>query len=771
MKLIICEKPSVSQTISHSVGALEKVYDGKEYYYKGDEYIVAHSRGHIYGIGMPEDYNFSKIYNLDELPMFPDFRIIEAGEDTKELRVLLKKLMLSADVDEIICATDAGREGELIFRHIYKASHCHKPVKRLWCNSMTDEAVRKCLADLPDDKEFDGLYRAALAREYSDWLIGMNLSRLYSIKDDYPHRVGRVKTPVLSIIAERDRETERFVSKKTYRIELDNGAVSENVFAAENEAAAVLSDINGNTAVVSDIKITDKKKNRPRLFSLSGLQQEANDVCDFTAKHTLETAQALYEKKLITYPRTDCEYLSEDMRGNFINTVRSFEKSDNYSGRVKNLIAQGIDPDDRVINTENMAGHDHHAIIPESFRENVSLNDDEHKLYNLIINRTLCSVDREYFYTEKIYSIECGGMKFSLKANIPTEIGWKKYDIYHTEKISHENYERGYKFSVNNARVRECTQQPPKHYTDATLISVMNNIDNRIPDSELKAAVKGKGIGTEATRAEIIEQLISAGYIERKGKSLCATRFGREFIDSLPLNVRSAERTAEWEQRLEEIRNGADPDEFISDVKKFVVSVIDYENSPTRNRKPVRGERQGFGGRKIVGECPRCGKNICEGRKCYYCESGRDGCGYVLWKEPKFIKGSISPENAEKLIRGEHIRLTMFTKNGEEYSAECMLEDTGKYVNIKRVPKEKNIVGNCPGCGKPVYESEKNFYCSGGRNECGFVLWKENFHGKVMLTAEDAAVLLNGKSVSRSGRSCITDNTGRLTELKEVRNE
>ena len=220
MKLIICEKPSVSQTISHSVGALEKVYDGKEYYYKGDEYIVAHSRGHIYGIGMPEDYNFSKIYNLDELPMFPDFRIIEAGEDTKELRVLLKKLMLSADVDEIICATDAGREGELIF---YKASHCHKPVKRLWCNSMTDEAVRKCLADLPDDKEFDGLYKAALAREYSDWLIGMNLSRLYSIKDDYPHRVGRVKTPVLSIIAERDRETERFVSKKTYRIELDNG--------------------------------------------------------------------------------------------------------------------------------------------------------------------------------------------------------------------------------------------------------------------------------------------------------------------------------------------------------------------------------------------------------------------------------------------------------------------------------------------------------------------------------------------------------------------
>ena len=231
-QLILCEKPSVSAIVAHAVGARERIYDDakKNYCYSGNGYYVAHARGHLYGVGLPQDYGYSKNYKLDELPMFPDFKVMPEGEDTESLRKFISGMMNRPDVTEIICATDAGREGELIFRHIYNANHCNKPVKRLWCNSMTDEAINKCLADLPDDSEFDGLYQAALAREYSDWLIGMNLSRLYSVKDDYAHKVGRVKTPLLSIIAERDREIEKHEKVTTYRIELDNGAVSKEAF-------------------------------------------------------------------------------------------------------------------------------------------------------------------------------------------------------------------------------------------------------------------------------------------------------------------------------------------------------------------------------------------------------------------------------------------------------------------------------------------------------------------------------------------------------------
>lgn len=750
--LIITEKPSVSEIIAHSVGALEKKRAGREHYYEGLYYIVAHAHGHLYGIGLPEDYGYSKAYKREELPMFPDFKIFNEGEDTAELRKLLSGLLNNEDIDIVICATDAGREGELIFRQIYEASHCIKPVKRLWCSSMTEAAIRRCLNDLPDDKDFDGLYRAALAREYSDWIIGMNLSRLYGIMDNYPHRVGRVKTPVLSIIAQRENERDRFVSKITYRIEIDNGALSEKEFSSEDEARAALAGVTSGTAEVIEVTETEKTRNSPGLFSLSGLQREANDVFGFTAKQTLKTAQTLYEKRLITYPRTDCEFISSDMADKFRNIVFSLMKLSDYGERVQQLTEQGITIGDRIVDDNEMSGHDHHAIIPEFVKREPVLSDKDKMLYGLIVNRTLCAVDKPYRYKENVYTIDFGGNSFTMKAIIPIETGWKKYDV-HKEKSAHDNYSRGDRITVNNAHIKQCSTEKPERYTDSTLISVMNNIDNRISDTELKAAVKGRGIGTEATRAEIIEQLVSAGYITRDGKSIVPTDFGRRFIASLPSSVCSAERTAEWEKRLEDIRNGADMNEFLAEVKDFVLSVMDYEKSPTRVRKPVNnGVRKDVRERKTVGICPRCGKKVLESEKCYYCEGGKDSCGFVFLKKSRFFKDEITPNQAERLINGEHIRLTLLTKSGEEYTAECKLEDTGKYVDIKRVPKEKVEICRCPRCGKPIYEGRANFYCSAGRENCGFTLWKEHFFGEVHIDAKDAKKLIEGGTIERAGK-------------------
>ena len=319
MQLIISEKPSTSKTIAAVVGANEKEYDGKEFCYKGSGYYVVNARGHLYSLGMPENYGYSKAYKLDELPMFPTFELFPECDSTNGLRRIIAKLINLPEVESIICATDAGREGELIFRHIYHANKCTKPVYRLWCNSMTDEAIKRCMEDLPPDSNFDGEYEAAFAREQSDWLIGMNLSRLYGVMDNYPHRVGRVKTPVLSIIVDRDNEIQRFSKSVFYRLEMPGGALSENVFDTREKAERQMRSANGREARVLSAVSETKSKNRPLLHNLTSLQQEANDMYGYTAKETLDTAQSLYEKKLITYPRTDCTYISDDMKGNVMS--------------------------------------------------------------------------------------------------------------------------------------------------------------------------------------------------------------------------------------------------------------------------------------------------------------------------------------------------------------------------------------------------------------------------------------------------------------------
>ena len=774
MQLIISEKPSTAKIIASAVGANEKEYDGKEYCYKGSGYYVVNARGHLYSLGMPEDYGYSKAYKLEELPMFPMFELHPESDSTNGLRRIIAKLINLPEVDSIICATDAGREGELIFRHIYNANHCTKPVYRLWCNSMTEEAIRKCMENLPPDGDYDGEYYAALAREKSDWIIGMNLSRLYGVMDNYPHRVGRVKIPVLSIIVDRDKEIENFRKTVSYRLEMDNGALSDRVYATREDAEKALADSIGTNANVQYAVSENKSKNRPLLHSLTTLQQEANRVYGYTAKEVLEAAQSLYEKKFTTYPRTDCNYISDDMRGKVINIVSSFVDDENYADRCRSLLGQALNLDSRVVNDKVMENHDHHAILPEAKSDSLDrLTEREKNVYHLIVNRLLCALDKPYKYTETNYEFWCNDVIYKLKTVKSVELGWKSYDTENDDSKSSEiSYAEGSTFIPKDIHIKECETQPPKHYTDASLLSVMNNIDNRIDNEGLKAAVKGKGIGTEATRADVIEQLIEVGYVERNKKNIVATPLGKMFCDSLPESLKSLERTAEWELAFTNIKeNGTDSEKFIDEIKAFVTSVIEYEKSSSRHREPL-----GFTNpnqREAVGKCPRCGKNIFESEKNFYCESsnapanGSCGCGFTVWKTDKFIEDIITAEYMKNLLLGNTVKLRVKAKDGKIFTSEYSLEDTGKYVNLKRIKTEKISLGKCPKCGADVYEGEKNFYCSAGRDKCDFTIWKDDRFNSITIISANVRDALDGKPIYKQKKQ-VGGNPMRIKYAMEI---
>ena len=741
-KLILAEKPSVAQNIAHSLGAREKVYgsDGKNYCYANEEYYVVNAVGHLYGVGMPEDYGF-KEWKLDTLPIFPDFKIFPTDKSKDGVRNLISELMNSPDVTEIICATDAGREGELIFRHIYYANNCTKPVKRLWINSVTDAAIRDGMNNLKPMSDYDNMYAAAFTREKLDWLIGMNLSRLYGIKDDYTHKVGRVKTPLLGIIVDRDKEIDNFVSNTSYKLVLDNGAESTDEFPNGDLAEEKKNQSLGKSVNVVAADKIERTENRPLLYNLTSLQMDANDLYGFTADATLSMAQSLYEKRLLTYPRTDSEYISDDM----ISMVESIVKmlSDSHtdiSVHAKELLSKELNLDKRII--DNSKIDDHHAIIITTQNaEKITLSDNERKLYDLVANRLLITLDQPHVYTEYQYEFWCEDITYTLSLKKAVQAGWRTYCPDTKEVTDIPDYPESSSFIAEDISVKEIQTQPKKHFTDKSLLSVMRNIDNRIEDKVLKSAVSERGIGTSATRAEIIKQLIEAEYVERKGKQLIATAFGREFIESLPENVKSVERTAEWEQYFDNIqKKGISPDELTNDVKTFIRTTIAYENS--RERTPIHHENSNAPKREAIGTCPRCGKNIFDGKMSFYCESGKDGCGFTIWKESKIYQTKITAEAVKKLLEGDTIPLKAQNADGEIYTADYQLDDTGEYVNFKRVKSEKKAVGICPRCGKQIFEGKMNFYCESGKDGCGFTLWKEDKYNGVTVTAKAAAELL-----------------------------
>lgn len=678
-RLIISEKPSVSAAVAYCIGAMEKVSHGDNFYWKGNGYIVTNAVGHLFGIGMPEDYGFEK-WELATLPLIPEnFKLFPLKGYDDQIK-MLGELINRDDVSDVINACDAGREGECIFRYIYNYFGCTKPVKRLWISSLTDESIKHGMENLIEGYGKNSLYEAGFTRARADWILGMSLSRLYSILNDDNHKVGRVKTPVLNIIAERDNSIAAFVKKPYFKVLLGNGAECENIFDTAERAEKICSKCSGKTVTVTAVNSEEKTENRPLLHSLTSLQREANDVYGMTAADTLKAAQSLYEKKLITYPRTDSNFLSDDMKTLVESIVKCLSGYDEK--RVNLLLANGLNIDNRVIDNSKIS--DHHAIIPTNLigRLGVTLlNDNEKNVAELVINRFLCALDKPYRYTETKYEFFVEGEIFKLTVKRADEWGWKWFrkvtDTDEEQVESNISYVGNETFPAENITVKPCETQPPKHFTESSLLAVMENIDRLISDKDLKGFVKERGLGTPATRASIIEELIAAGYVQRKKKQLVSTEYGRAFAASLPESVKSAELTAHWEQSLSDIENGnGSAADLLAEIEKTVNSIITIERGRESRVRVTR--------KKSLGNCPRCGQPVVEGSKGFYCTAGRENCGFFIWGQDKRIgRKYTAAEIAELLSSGKVTLKNCVSSKENRYSAVFALEDTGQYVNLK----------------------------------------------------------------------------------------
>ncbi|MBD5130069.1 MAG: type IA DNA topoisomerase [Ruminococcaceae bacterium] len=680
-RLIISEKPSVSASIAYCIGATEKVSHGDNFYWRGNGYIVTNAIGHLLGIGMPADYGYEK-WELATLPLIPkNFRLFPLKGYGDQIK-MLGELINRDDVSEVINACDAGREGECIFRYIYNYFGCTKPVKRLWISSLTDESIKHGMENLIEGYEKNSLYEAGFTRARADWILGMSLSRLYSILNDDNHKVGRVKTPVLNIIAERDNSIAAFVKKPYFKVILGNGAECENTFNTAERAEEICGKCDGKTVTVTAANAENKTENRPLLHSLTSLQREANDVYGMTAADTLKAAQSLYEKKLITYPRTDSNFLSDDMKTIVESIVKCLSGYDEK--RVNVLLENGLNIDKRVIDNSKVS--DHHAIIPTNIigkMPEMMLSENEKNVAELVINRFLCALDKPYGYTETKYEFSVEGEVFKLTVKRAEEWGWKWYrkvtDSDDEDVQPNITYSENETFLAENITVKPCETQPPKHFTESSLLAVMENIDRLISDKDLKGYVKERGLGTPATRANIIEELIAAGYVQRKKKQLVSTEYGRAFAASLPENVKSAELTAHWEQSLSDIENGiGSAADLLAEIEKTVNSIITIERGRENRVRVTR--------KQSLGNCPRCGQPVVENSKGFSCSAGREKCGFFIWGQDKRIGRKYTAAEISELLASSRVTLKNCTSSkGNKYSAVFELDDTGKYVNLNLV--------------------------------------------------------------------------------------
>lgn len=617
MKLVVAEKPSVMRDIAAVLGATQKNANGA---LCGNGYMVTSARGHLVRLKQPNEYD-KKYENrsLSDLPINPKFEFTPISGAENQLKILAE-LMNSADIEEIIEATDAGREGECIFRYIYNYVGCTKPVKRLWISSLTSESIRQGFNNLLDYADKDSTFEAGFARAKVDWLWGINLSRLYAFYCGAKCRIGRVKMPTVNMIVQRDREIAAFVKKPYFKLKLDNGAEwfddDQDCFAERSEAESIKAKCENQPCKVVSVNAKQKKENRPLLFSLTSLQVEANDKLGFSAATTLAVMQSLYEKKLLTYPRTDSNYLTEDMASIIEERVSMLRVMNEAADEV---LAAGLNIDSRIINDSKVS--DHHAIIPT---ENIGgaasmeLSANEKAILDMVITRFLAALSPQYEYTETDYVFEVSKERFRCRTKAPRVLGWKRfYTDNDAENQAALNFSEGDSFEAKNLTISECETQPPKHFTESTLLKAMENIDRRIEDKELSEYVSERGLGTPATRAAIIEEIIATGYIERKGKTLSATDIGCKIIDMLPDVVKSVVITAEMEQHLAAIENGNEiAENVIATTIDTIVDII--KNEEGRNHISLEKKEP-------IGKCPKCGGGVYEytknGNTIYYCEN------------------------------------------------------------------------------------------------------------------------------------------------------
>ena len=695
MKLIITEKPSVAKSIASALGVTSRANG----YFEGGGWLISWCIGHLVGLADAAAYDDRyKKWRYEDLPILPDpFRYVVSEEKAAQFHIL-RSLMERSDVTELVNACDAGREGELIFRLVYEAAGCSKPFSRLWISSMEDAAIREGFADLRPGADYDPLYQSALCRQKADWLIGINASRLFSVLYHRTLNVGRVQTPTLAMLADRDGKIVLFRKEKYHHVRLaleGTEAVSEKILAME-DAQAIRDACDGQRAVCVSLVREKKTEKPPKLYDLTTLQREANRVFGYTAKQTLDYAQSLYEKKLLTYPRTDSRYLTDDMAEiasvvlHLAARVPPFDACPEFFPDVLALV------NDKEVS-------DHHALIPTLELEKAdvpALPVGERNILLLVCCKLLCAAAEPFVYEAVTATFDCGGHTFTAKGKQVLSQGWRAIqEVFRSslkEKPEDEDAEgvlpaltEGQVFEPVSASVTAHFTSPPKPYTEDTLLSAMENAGKEdMPDE-----AERKGLGTPATRAAIIEKLVSGGFVERKGKNLIPTKAGVNLVTVLPELLTSPKLTADWEQRLNEVAKGqASPEDFMDGIEAMAAELVKkYSHISEDGQKLFQPEKE------TVGLCPRCGKPVYEGKKNFACSDR--ACQFVMWKNDRFWtsrrKEMTQKMAADLLKKGRTSVKGMWSeKKGSTYDAVVILDDTGgKYVNFKlEFPKRKDGV-------------------------------------------------------------------------------
>ena len=685
-KLIIAEKPSVAKSIASALGASSRA-DG---FYEGSGLLVSWCVGHLVSPMDAGGYDeHFKKWRYDDLPILPEpFRYVLAPgkEDAFEN---LRALMDRSDVDTIVNACDAGREGELIFRLVYEMAGCRKPVLRLWISSMEDSAIREGFSDLRPGADYEALYQSALCRQKADWLVGINATRLFSVLYHRTLNVGRVQTPTLAMLAERDAKITLFHKEKYHllRLTLDGvEAVSEKFTdPAEAEQAAAM--CKGAAVTCTSVTKEQKKEQPPKLYDLTTLQREANRLFGYTAKQTLDYAQSLYEKKLLTYPRTDSRYLTSDMAETASCVIHLAAKVPPFDG-----ISNFFPLVEAMISDKDVS--DHHAIIPTMEIEKADIKAlplGERNLFLLVCCKLLCASAEPYMYEAVTATFDCGGHSFTAKGRRVLSEGWREIDRIFRAFLKEKpadgdggtlpDFTEGQTFDGAEVAVTEHFTQPPKPYTEDTLLSAMENAGkDDIPDE-----AERKGLGTPATRAAIIEKLVATGFVERKrakkAVSLVPAHTGVSLITVLPEQLQSPLLTAEWEYRLQQVERGElSPDEFMTGIADMLTELV-------KTYQVISGAEVLFpSGREIIGKCPRCGGEVTESKKGFFCE--KNDCRFGLWRDNKFFaakRAALTKKVAAALLADGRVKLTGLysEKTGGTYDATAVLEDTGESVRFR----------------------------------------------------------------------------------------
>ena len=689
-KLVIAEKPSVAQSLAAVIGATVR----KDGYLEGNGWRVSWCVGHLAGLADADSYDpkYAK-WRYDDLPILPEHWQMVVGKDKKKQFDILKKLMNAPDVTEVVNACDAGREGEMIFRSVYELAGCKKPMKRLWISSMEDSAIREGFANLRPGADYDGLRDAALCRAKADWLVGINATRLFSVLYHRTLNIGRVMSPTLALIVQREAEIDTFkpVPFYTVALELPGLTVSGERMSDRASAEQLKKACQGAAVTIKKVECKEKSEKPPALYDLTTLQRDANRLLGFTAQQTLDYLQSLYEKKLCTYPRTDSRYLTSDMADslpvlvNLVANAMPFRKG----------IAITCDPQ-TVINDKKVT--DHHAVIPTRNLKDADLSAlpaGEKAVLELVALRLMCAVAQPHIYSETVVIAACAGGEFTTKGKTVKHPGWKALEDAYRAKMKDaepkkegaekalQDLTEGQTLSVAAAIVKEGKSSPPQHFTEDTLLSAMETAGAE----DMPEDAERKGLGTPATRAATLEKLVSAGFVQRKKKQLIPTEKGKNLIAVLPDNIKSPILTAEWESMLKQVEHGElSATSFMDQIADMSRTLVKEHTPPEERFADLFPSSRGTA-HKAVGVCPRCGAPVYEGKKGFFCDNRE--CSFALWKDNRFFsskKKSITKSVAAALLKEGRISMSGLysEKTGKTYDAEVILDDTGgKYVNFK----------------------------------------------------------------------------------------